>query len=154
MKGKGFTLFLNNNTGNIESIRLDNGNVFPLKQSFMFYDSNHDSPYEFCSEGNVRTINRGDVRIESIYSKDNVHELKQHWNDWISQTIRVYENKEFVELDWVVGPIPINDNIGKEIITRFETDFKTNGLFYTDANGRQNVILKQKKLSLILMKLT
>ena len=44
-------------------------------------------------------------------------------------------------LSWTgpVGPIPDNDGQGKEIITRFESDLKTNGVFYTDANGRQTI---------------
>ena len=29
------------------------------------------------------------------------------------------------------------DGLGKEIVSRFSTDFKTNSKFYTDANGRQ-----------------
>ena len=31
------------------------------------------------------------------------------------------------------------DGIGKEIITRYSTDFENNGEFYTDANGRQSI---------------
>ena len=30
-----------------------------------------------------------------------------------------------------------SDYLGKEIITRFDTDLKTDNAFYTDANGRQ-----------------
>ena len=30
-----------------------------------------------------------------------------------------------------------SDDKGKEIITRFDTDLMTNGVWYTDANGRQ-----------------
>lgn len=35
-----------------------------------------------------------------------------------------------------VGPIPVDDDIGKEIITQFKTTMKTNKTFYTDSNGR------------------
>lgn len=48
-----------------------------------------------------------------------------------------------VEIEWIVGPIPIEDNIGKEIIMRYDTDIQTNGYFYTDANGRQMVERKR-----------
>jgi lysosomal alpha-mannosidase len=43
----------------------------------------------------------------------------------------------------MVGPIPIDDKVGKEIITRFYTDIESNGVFYTDSNGRE--MLKRKR---------
>jgi len=127
-------------TGNIETIKLSNGNEFPLKQSFKFYKSNHDSSYEFCVEGQVYDIPRDAVKLEAVYSDGSVQEVRQQWNDWIAQTIRVYADEEYVEMEWTVGPVPVDDNIGKEVITRFETNFENNKEFYTDANGRQNVI--------------
>ncbi|XP_062103061.1 alpha-mannosidase At3g26720-like [Humulus lupulus] len=35
-----------------------------------------------------------------------------------------------------IGPIPVDDNIGKEITTQITTALKTNGTFYTDSNRR------------------
>lgn len=32
-----------------------------------------------------------------------------------------------------------SDNVGKEIVSRFTTNFQTNKTFYTDANGRQMI---------------
>ncbi|XP_033643770.1 lysosomal alpha-mannosidase-like [Asterias rubens] len=66
-----------------------------------------------------------------------VTEVRQQFQPWLSQVIRLYPNKEFAEFEWTVGPIPYKDGIGREIITRFDTDLKTNSTFYTDANGRQ-----------------
>ncbi|XP_054165688.1 lysosomal alpha-mannosidase-like [Oppia nitens] len=140
MKGKGFTLLLDSKIGNIESIKLQNTDKdYPLRQSFKFYKSNSDNYYVFCSEGSVNDIPRDEVRLESVYKSGSIHEVTQVWNSWITQTIRVYEDREYAELEWIVGSIPIDDNIGKEVITRFETNFKTKNEFFTDANGRQNV---------------
>lgn len=36
-----------------------------------------------------------------------VEEIHQYINDWVSQVIRVYNGIEYVEFDWLVGPIPI-----------------------------------------------
>ncbi|XP_062108749.1 alpha-mannosidase At3g26720-like [Humulus lupulus] len=47
-------------------------------------------------------------------------EVHQRLNPWISQ----------------IGPIPVDDSIGKEITTQITTALKTNGTFYTDSNGR------------------
>ena len=42
-----------------------------------------------------------------------------------------------VEVEWTVGPIPIDDGAGKEIIIRYDTDIQNQAKFYTDANGRE-----------------
>ncbi|CAF3927481.1 unnamed protein product, partial [Rotaria sp. Silwood1] len=44
------------------------------------------------------------------------------FNDWASQEISLYDEGKSVEVEWTVGPIPINDNIGKEIIIRYDTE--------------------------------
>lgn len=43
----------------------------------------------------------------------------------------------------MVGEIPIGDGNGREIVTRFDTNIESNGVFYTDANGRE--ILKRRR---------
>ena len=50
---------------------------------------------------------------------------------------RVYKDKFYVEVEWTVGPIPVDH--GREIITRYETSLVSNGTFYTDSNGRQTM---------------
>jgi lysosomal alpha-mannosidase len=59
------------------------------------------------------------------------------FNDWASQEISLYSDGEVVEVEWTVGPIPIDDNLGKEIIIRYDTDIQSQDKYYTDANGRE-----------------
>lgn len=59
------------------------------------------------------------------------------FNEWSSQEFNLYRNTSSIEINWIVGPIPIDDNIGKEIIIRYSTDIKSEKKYYTDANGRQ-----------------
>jgi lysosomal alpha-mannosidase len=59
------------------------------------------------------------------------------FNDWASQQINLYDNVSTVEVEWSVGPIPIKDEIGKEVIIRYETDIPSASKYYTDANGRE-----------------
>jgi lysosomal alpha-mannosidase len=59
------------------------------------------------------------------------------FNNWTSQEISLYDNGQVVEVEWIVGPIPINDNVGKEIIMRYDTDIQSQAKYYTDANGRE-----------------
>ena len=60
----------------------------------------------------------------------------QH-NEWTSEEISVYDGGKSVEIQWTVGPIPIDDHVGKEIILRYDTDIRNQARFYTDANGRE-----------------
>ncbi|XP_053145025.1 lysosomal alpha-mannosidase isoform X2 [Hemicordylus capensis] len=72
-----------------------------------------------------------------------VEEVYQNFSDWCSQVVRLYAGQPYVEFEWTVGPIPIRDGLGKEIISRFETNLQTDGRFYTDANGRE--ILERRR---------
>ena len=64
-------------------------------------------------------------------------------NEWTSEEFRLYEGQTMIEIEWIVGPIPINDQLGKEIILRYDTNIQSNSLFYTDANGRE--VLQRKR---------
>ncbi|XP_076427922.1 lysosomal alpha-mannosidase isoform X5 [Peromyscus maniculatus bairdii] len=72
-----------------------------------------------------------------------VQEVHQNFSAWCSQVLRLYPGQRHLELEWTVGPIPVRDNSGKEVISRFNTPMKTNGQFYTDSNGRE--ILKRRR---------
>uniref|UniRef100_A0A2P2KS65 Alpha-mannosidase n=1 Tax=Rhizophora mucronata TaxID=61149 RepID=A0A2P2KS65_RHIMU len=65
-----------------------------------------------------------------------VDEVHQRINQWIYQITRLYRDREHVEVEFVVGPIPIDDGIGKEIATQITTKLATNKTFFTDSNGR------------------
>ena len=58
----------------------------------------------------------------------------------MSQVIRTYANEKHVELIWNVGPIPIEDAVGKEIISRFESPLQSKSQFFTDTNGREMLL--------------
>ncbi|XP_053860760.1 lysosomal alpha-mannosidase isoform X2 [Vidua macroura] len=66
-----------------------------------------------------------------------VQELHQNFSAWCSQVLRLRPGQPYLELEWTVGPIPVADGLGKEVISRFETPLRTAGRFYTDSNGRQ-----------------
>ncbi|KAH7577125.1 hypothetical protein JRO89_XS01G0209100 [Xanthoceras sorbifolium] len=65
-----------------------------------------------------------------------IDEVHQKINQWIYQITRLYKGKEHVEVEFIVGPIPIDDGLGKEIVTQITTTLETNKTFYTDSNGR------------------
>ncbi|KAF6159043.1 hypothetical protein GIB67_032660 [Kingdonia uniflora] len=63
-------------------------------------------------------------------------EVHQRINPWMRQITRVYKGKEHAEVEFVIGPIPVDDGRGKEITTLISTTMKTNKMFYTDYNGQ------------------
>ncbi|CAH1286605.1 unnamed protein product [Diabrotica balteata] len=84
-----------------------------------------------------------DVTLVKTYIGTFVEEVIQKWTSDsadIYQAIRWYKNENHVELDWLVGNINIKDNVGKEIVSRFEViDFNNKNIFYTDSNGRETI---------------
>lgn len=47
-------------------------------------------------------------------------------------------HSENIVLDYIlqVGPIPVQDGVGKEVVTEITTNIASNKTFYTDSNGR------------------
>ncbi|XP_074108776.1 lysosomal alpha-mannosidase II isoform X1 [Cotesia typhae] len=74
-----------------------------------------------------------------FYTGPVVNELHLTVNSYISQVVRVYKEEQKVEFDWVVGPIPIEDSIGREIVTKYSSNLQSDGTFYTDSNGREMI---------------
>ncbi|XP_011872614.1 PREDICTED: lysosomal alpha-mannosidase isoform X2 [Vollenhovia emeryi] len=72
-----------------------------------------------------------------IYTGPVVQELHHTINEWVSQVVRIYPGEEHIEFNWLVGPIPVKDKIGKEIVTRYTSNLQTDKTFYTDSNGRE-----------------
>nr|CAB3263606.1 lysosomal alpha-mannosidase-like [Phallusia mammillata] len=96
-------------------------------------NSSHTFP---CADGIVEThVLQGNNPL--------VQEVYQKFSDWAWQVVRLYNNKKYIEVEWTIGPIPIKDGLGKEVISRFETPLATAGYFYTDANGRE--VLERKR---------
>ncbi|XP_052854491.1 lysosomal alpha-mannosidase isoform X1 [Drosophila gunungcola] len=124
-----------------------------VSQEFLFYEGAVGNNAEFLNRSSGAYIFRpkenkihfaaDQVEIE-VYKGDLVQEVHQKFNDWISQVVRVYNKDSFAEFEWLVGPIPIDDGIGKEVITRFNSDIGSEGIFRTDSNGREMI---QRKLN-------
>ncbi|GKY91492.1 hypothetical protein MPSEU_000121400 [Mayamaea pseudoterrestris] len=56
---------------------------------------------------------------------------------WVHQVTRIFETQPFIEIEYTVGPIPIDDGRGKEIVTRWQSNIESDVTFYTDSNGRE-----------------
>ncbi|KAM5170378.1 lysosomal alpha-mannosidase [Mantella aurantiaca] len=153
IRNKFYRVEFDPDTGLIGNIyNLEKKISLPVKQSYYWYNA---------SEGNMESSqtsgayifrpNQSDPltisqNVRSYLVKNSlVQEVYQNFSSWCSQVVRLYSDQRYVELEWTVGPIPIEDYYGKEVISRFDTNLQTDGLFYTDANGRQ--ILQRRRNS-------
>ncbi|KAJ8675630.1 hypothetical protein QAD02_011416 [Eretmocerus hayati] len=122
-----------------------------FEQSFHYYEGAEGNNREFKNRSSGAYIFRPKTNFSKelpasgkfvIFKGPLVEEIHQTINEWVSQVIRIYNGQNYVEFDWLVGPIPIQDKIGKEIVTKYSSNIKNNGEFYTDSNGRE--MLKRK----------
>uniref|UniRef100_A0A1D1Y7A6 Alpha-mannosidase n=1 Tax=Anthurium amnicola TaxID=1678845 RepID=A0A1D1Y7A6_9ARAE len=114
----------------------------PIQQSYLWYGSSSgdsdpqaSGAYIFRPNGGPPTVA---TRLASLKVTRGslVDEVYQQFNSWIYQVTRLYKYKEHAEIEFTIGPIPLDDSIGKEVITRITANMVTNGTFYTDSNGR------------------
>ncbi|KAJ4433199.1 hypothetical protein ANN_15456 [Periplaneta americana] len=135
--------------GKVTIITSDGVNVI---QDFMYYEgfigdnwgSDHRSSGAYIFR--PKTSDKFEVSDSAtavVYKGEVVEEIHQTFSPWVSQIVRINKGENHVELEWLVGPIPIDDGNGKEVISTFSTNLATDGLFYTDSNGRE--LLERKR---------
>lgn len=95
-----------------------NGQTLEIKQEFIFYygfngdnngeDNAASGAYIFRPLVNEANIVADSVSVTST-TGTLVDEVRQQFNDWITQIIRVYkdEGNNYIEFDWLVGPIEV-----------------------------------------------
>ncbi|KAI1305362.1 Lysosomal alpha-mannosidase [Halotydeus destructor] len=146
--GKTIKVNFDSVSGELRSIKMADGRVVKVQQDFRYYegmqgnnsgsDARASGAYIFRPNGQKRNPSKP-TEGQFFVRGRLVSEVHQTWSEWAHQTIRVNPANDQIEFDWVIGPIPVEDNIGKEVISYFTTDLNTAGVFYTDANGRQMV---------------
>ncbi|XP_028421173.1 lysosomal alpha-mannosidase [Perca flavescens] len=139
-------------TGLLSSLsNLETKQTIKLTQNFYWYnasDGNNEQSnqpsgaYIFRPNSSTPFIISKTAKTESIQTPV-VQEVRQWFAPWVSQVVRLYGDSRALELEWTVGPLPIDDVLGKEVITRLDTSIKTSEYFYTDSNGRE--MLQRKK---------
>ncbi|KAK2974185.1 hypothetical protein RJ640_021476 [Escallonia rubra] len=136
-------LFYSGNEGKLTQF-VNNRNLVnaSVEQSFSYYsgkdgsgDSQASGAYIFRPNVTYPVNSEGQTAL-TVFRGPLFDEVHQRFSSWIYQITRVYKEKEHAELEFTVGPIPIDDGIGKEILTQITTTMKSNKTFYTDSNGR------------------
>ncbi|CAG2111338.1 unnamed protein product, partial [Medioppia subpectinata] len=137
--------------GRLQALQFrDSGRTVSLHQEFAYYRSfagNNYGPnrasgaYVFRPERQVADVidpcdwyYRAQV-VESPLLTQVYHKIKEG----LSQVIRIDHSSDAIEFDYTCGPIPVADELGKEMVFRWQTNLTTGGVFYTDSNGRQTM---------------
>lgn len=154
---------IDQNSGLLKAIQFADGRRLPFKQNFYFYDA--DGKYRPEKNSGAYIFNPSDRGAQRVSPKAEVEivrgpvveEVHQVFSSWCSQVIRIYKHSDYIEFHWLVGPIPIQADLnspnmqqqngayglisdnGREIVSLYETDMKTNGTFFTDSNGRETI---------------
>lgn len=130
-------------TGMITGLkRVSDGSVLNITQKFGYYfpaDSGH-QPGAYIFRPNSSTPHLLDKPLAyKMFKRQNgaLIEIHQKWTEWIWQTIRVDAKKNYIEFDYVVGPIPTTEYKGREVVTRYITNMANQGVFLTDSGARQ-----------------
>lgn len=135
-------------TGLMKGLVLKDGRKVPLGQNFFIYDAEGRKMGEKPSGAYAFNPSPKEPRTHMKLSSFKVvkgplfEEIHQVFSPWISQVVRIYQHVDYIEFDWVVGPIPIDNwfsDPGQEVVSRFLTDLNTNGTFFTDSNSRETI---------------
>jgi hypothetical protein len=100
-----------------------------------------DDNYAFV-ESNAKLIIENEIIRGEL-----VIEVRQRVAQWASHVIRLVAGQPFIEVEWTAGPIPrhvfhqegkLNENedeSGKELVIKYSTSVRNDGVFETDSNG-------------------
>ncbi|KAF9622794.1 hypothetical protein IFM89_034029 [Coptis chinensis] len=136
-------MYFSSTSGQVKRMRnLKAGVDIPIQQSYLWYgsssggmDSKASGAYIFRPNGAPPVPVSRLVPLKIIQGPL-VDEVHQQFSTWIYQVIRLYKDKEHAEVEFTIGPVPLEDGIGKEVITRLTANMVTENTFYTDSNGR------------------
>jgi hypothetical protein len=149
------TATFNQSTGLLTQVQ-SNGVTLPFEQSWGYYKSfdsefdHSDVPFQTPTQNSGAYIFRPSLPDEqltvvhpsshkavfvSISCGVEIHSFFEE--PWIHQVARIMTGEPYVEIEYTIGPIPIDDGRGKEVMARYAAPIKSHGRFYTDSNGRE-----------------
>ncbi|KAK3861068.1 hypothetical protein Pcinc_032926 [Petrolisthes cinctipes] len=147
-------LGMDTKTGTLKAIgvvRPSGIDMIKVNQTFLWYAgvNGNNSKEEWRSSGayifrpNASApfpVSEGGAAKLKVIQGPVVNEIHQTWNGWVSQVLRVVPGTLLLQMEWLVGPIPIQDGVGKEVVSRLVwPDVNTHKTFYTDSNGREMI---------------
>lgn len=133
--------------GALERISLP-GQTISLQNNFFYYEGHTGNNRAWANRSSgayiFRPKEQTPVKVGKLLrsvvffdARRHMYEIQQTYDSFTQQSLRIHPNKDYIEVDWFVDSIPIANGVGKEVVVKYTTNLKSNGTFYTDANGRQ-----------------
>ncbi|XP_040069733.2 lysosomal alpha-mannosidase-like isoform X1 [Ixodes scapularis] len=144
LRNKRYRLLVDSSTCLLSGLMQRSASQLTLRQSFMAYhayqgDSARASGPRVLSPVNEEPFELGYNVTCHVVKGAQVQELRQRFSSWLVQVVRLYEDQDVIEFAWEVGPVPTDDNKGKELVSRFESSVRSGDRFYSDTNGRRSI---------------
>jgi len=142
------------NNGSLKSIlNKQSGIISQITQGFYWYHSyvaelgtesvQTSGAYIFRPKGETPNPIANAQSTFQYMNGTNYQEIRQFITPWLNNTFRLYNDADWLESHFTIGPIPIEDKEGKEVISRYTTDIVSNSMYYTDTNGREILMRKR-----------
>nr|NP_609253.1 lysosomal alpha-mannosidase VI [Drosophila melanogaster]AAF52711.2 lysosomal alpha-mannosidase VI [Drosophila melanogaster] len=131
-------LVIDNKTGLLKTVEM-NGVSENIDQSYGVYRTYDSGAYVFRQYHQADFIVQYEGVEFTVYDGALVKEVHQQFSEYISQVIRIYEGKNLVEIEWQVGPIEREEEFGREVVIIFNSTIASDGVSYTDSNGREMI---------------
>ena len=78
----------------------------------------------------------GPVSARLVSNGPVVWEVQHSVGEWVTAVTRLWAGSAAIEVEYTVGPIPIQDGLGKEVVHRISTNVQSGDKWSTDSNGR------------------
>jgi alpha-mannosidase len=127
--------------GFLTSVDLPSKQSVNVAVNFGYYkaycgNGQHDGEYIFRPDGDSSIPLTVSSTKATLVKGDLVNEVHIAYN-LASSVLRFRSGSDAVEVETTVNSIPIDDNVGKEIIIRYVTNLQTAGAMRADSNGRE-----------------
>ncbi|ETW07207.1 hypothetical protein H310_01796 [Aphanomyces invadans] len=133
-------------TGSLVSLTEKRSNsTVAVKSSLLYYQA-YGKPGDSCSSGaylfhpNTSAVHAlPAITSHKCYRTRLVASCAFRFGAWGALEYKLHVWDKSIVVEWTVGPIPIDDGQGKEVILRFDTSVQSEKTWYTDSNGLEFV---------------
>jgi len=109
-----------------------------IQTSVVFYDCRPQEQFAHPLSMNAVTVSfPSHIANADPNIGNNTAEARQVFSNWGTLTTRLLSGSHEIEVVYSVGPIPVDDGIGKEVIIRYSTNIQSSSRWYTDSNGKE-----------------
>ena len=87
-----------------------NGFQSSVLQKIEYYESkNRSGAYLFSpsQKKSFKDLKKEEKIVKLLNDGPIVKEYEEIFSDWVSQIVRIYSDENYVEYNWLIGPIPI-----------------------------------------------